>query len=86
MTDSAFNVIVVGAGFAGLSTAIECTQRGMKVKVYESARKLTALGGYLLLTRAGLGRTIYFVPSLCCRLYAAMIEESYRLTFCLQVT
>jgi 2-polyprenyl-6-methoxyphenol hydroxylase-like FAD-dependent oxidoreductase len=67
MTGSEFIVIFVGAGFAGLATAIECTQRGMKVKVYESARKLTALGGYFLLHRGRLCRIIYFalVQTLC---------------------
>jgi NADPH-dependent 2,4-dienoyl-CoA reductase/sulfur reductase-like enzyme len=41
-------VIVVGAGYAGLSTAIECTLRGMKVKMYESAKQLTPVGSWPL--------------------------------------
>ena len=41
-------VIVVGAGYAGLSTAIECTLRGMKVKMYESAEDLKPVGSWPL--------------------------------------
>lgn len=42
--DEPVTAIIVGAGFAGISAAIECTQRGLKVKVYESAKQLTAVG------------------------------------------
>jgi 2-polyprenyl-6-methoxyphenol hydroxylase-like FAD-dependent oxidoreductase len=39
-----FNAIVVGAGYAGLATAIELARKGLKVKVFESVAKLTNQG------------------------------------------
>jgi len=43
------SVIVVGAGYAGLSAAIELTRKGVKVKVFEAASKVTSQGSYALL-------------------------------------
>lgn len=41
---SNINVIVVGAGFGGLATAIELTRKGCKVKVFEAVRNLDNKG------------------------------------------
>ena len=38
------NVIVVGAGYAGLAAAIELARKGAHVKVYESVAQLTNQG------------------------------------------
>jgi 2-polyprenyl-6-methoxyphenol hydroxylase-like FAD-dependent oxidoreductase len=38
------NIIVVGAGYGGLSAAIELTKKGCKVRVFEAAKKLTNQG------------------------------------------
>ncbi|KAK0107623.1 hypothetical protein ONS96_003429 [Cadophora gregata f. sp. sojae] len=38
------NVIVVGAGFGGLTTAIECQKQGLSVAIYESFAELKPLG------------------------------------------
>jgi len=38
------NVIVVGAGFGGLATAIELTRKGCKVKIFEGVKKLDNKG------------------------------------------
>lgn len=40
------NVIVVGAGYGGLATAIELTRKGCKVKVFEAAKSLAKQGTY----------------------------------------
>jgi predicted oxidoreductase len=45
--DEPVTAIIVGAGFAGLSAAIECTLRGLKVIVYESTKQLTAVGALI---------------------------------------
>lgn len=37
-------VIIVGAGFGGLSSAIELTRKGCKCKVFEAAKKLDNKG------------------------------------------
>ena len=37
-------IIVVGAGYAGLSTAIELTRKGFEVEVIEHTKKLTSQG------------------------------------------
>ena len=37
-------VIIVGAGFAGLSLAIECVRNGHEVEIFESAKKFSPLG------------------------------------------
>ncbi|PVH89281.1 putative MAK1-like monooxygenase [Cadophora sp. DSE1049] len=38
------NVIVIGAGFGGLTTAIECKKQGLSVAIYEAFAKLKPLG------------------------------------------
>ncbi len=38
------NVIVVGAGFGGITSAIELKRRGAKVTVIEAAPQLTEIG------------------------------------------
>ncbi|KAE9376017.1 FAD/NAD(P)-binding domain-containing protein [Stipitochalara longipes BDJ] len=42
--DNRMNVIVVGAGFGGLTTAIECKKQGLSVAIYEAFAELKALG------------------------------------------
>lgn len=42
--DSRINVIVVGAGFGGLTTAIECKKQGLSVAIYEAFAELKPLG------------------------------------------
>lgn len=42
--DNHINVIVVGAGFGGLTTAIECQRQGLSVAIYESFAELKPLG------------------------------------------
>jgi len=37
-------VIIVGAGFAGLSLAIECVRNGHEVQIFEQAKEFTMLG------------------------------------------
>ena len=44
-TAQSTTVIVVGAGFAGMGTAIECTRRGMKATVIEKYLKSNQYGG-----------------------------------------
>jgi 2-polyprenyl-6-methoxyphenol hydroxylase-like FAD-dependent oxidoreductase len=39
-------VIIVGAGFAGLSLAIECVRNGHEVQVFESAKEFAMLGTF----------------------------------------
>ncbi|OJJ59634.1 hypothetical protein ASPSYDRAFT_200379 [Aspergillus sydowii CBS 593.65] len=52
---SPINVIVVGAGFAGLSTAISCHRAGHTVTIYERAPELHPLGDIISFGRnAGL--------------------------------
>ncbi|KAK8217242.1 hypothetical protein M8818_001495 [Zalaria obscura] len=41
---SGIKVIVVGAGFGGLTAAIECHRQGHDVEIYESFKELKALG------------------------------------------
>lgn len=53
--------IIVGAGFAGITAAVECAQRGIQVKVYEAAKSLTALG-LLLHFQPPLDHDEYYVP------------------------
>ncbi|KAL2867530.1 uncharacterized protein BJX67DRAFT_387786 [Aspergillus lucknowensis] len=49
------NVIVIGAGFAGLSTAISCHRAGLNVTIYERAPALQPLGDIISFGRnAGL--------------------------------
>jgi NADPH-dependent 2,4-dienoyl-CoA reductase/sulfur reductase-like enzyme len=43
-------IIVVGAGYAGLATAIELTRKGFSVEVLEAAKKLTTQGQEVSLT------------------------------------
>jgi len=43
-TPTGISVIVVGAGFGGLTTAIECHRQGHKVTIYESFPQLKTLG------------------------------------------
>ncbi|CCC11187.1 hypothetical protein SMACR_03893 [Sordaria macrospora] len=43
-TPTGIKVIVVGAGFAGLTTAIECHRQGHSVRIYESFPTLKSLG------------------------------------------
>jgi monoamine oxidase len=38
------SVIIVGAGFAGLSLAIECVRNGHQVQVFEQAKEYAMLG------------------------------------------
>lgn len=40
-------ILVVGAGYAGLATAIELFRKGFEVEVIEAARQLTAQGLHL---------------------------------------
>ncbi|KAJ0420300.1 hypothetical protein BJY00DRAFT_313239 [Aspergillus carlsbadensis] len=47
--EGALNVIVVGAGFGGLATAIELTRAGCRVTVYELAKDLTRQGDVIML-------------------------------------
>lgn len=44
-TDVQADVVIVGAGFAGLSAAIECAQRGMSVVVVEADRICSGASG-----------------------------------------
>lgn len=37
-------ILVIGAGFAGLSCAIELTRKGFEVEVIEATKKLTSQG------------------------------------------
>jgi 2-polyprenyl-6-methoxyphenol hydroxylase-like FAD-dependent oxidoreductase len=41
---SDLHVIVVGAGFAGLTAAIQCRRKGFKVTLFESFKELKSLG------------------------------------------
>lgn len=41
-------ILVVGAGYAGLTTAIELSRKNFEVEVIESASKLTTQGMFLL--------------------------------------
>ncbi|KAH7068617.1 hypothetical protein FB567DRAFT_585047 [Paraphoma chrysanthemicola] len=43
-SNSRGRILVVGAGYAGLSTAIELTRKGFEVEVIEAAKKLTTQG------------------------------------------
>lgn len=43
-SNSLTNAIVIGAGFAGLSVAIELAKRGVKVIVFESAPDMKRQG------------------------------------------
>ncbi|KEF51088.1 uncharacterized protein A1O9_12870, partial [Exophiala aquamarina CBS 119918] len=43
------NIIVVGAGYAGLTAAIECVRHGMHVTIFESTSKLTLQGDIIQL-------------------------------------
>ena len=38
------SVIIVGAGFAGLTAAIECQRKGHSVAVYEKLKEIKPLG------------------------------------------
>jgi len=38
------NVIIVGAGFAGLTAAIECQRKGHHVTVFEKIKDMKPLG------------------------------------------
>jgi phytoene dehydrogenase-like protein len=40
------HIIVVGAGYGGLATAIELARKGIKVTVYEAVSKLTQQGAW----------------------------------------
>ncbi|KAF2186194.1 FAD/NAD(P)-binding domain-containing protein [Zopfia rhizophila CBS 207.26] len=42
------NVIVVGAGFGGLASAIELTKKGCRVRVFESSKDLTRQGDVIM--------------------------------------
>ncbi|KAL3474762.1 hypothetical protein BJX99DRAFT_247969 [Aspergillus californicus] len=46
-------VIVIGGGFAGLGTAIECIRQGHEVEIFEQAKEFTALGDLIVLTPNG---------------------------------
>jgi len=37
-------IIVVGAGYGGLATAIELTRKGFEVEVFEAVKQLTTQG------------------------------------------
>jgi 2-polyprenyl-6-methoxyphenol hydroxylase-like FAD-dependent oxidoreductase len=52
-TNPLTNAIVIGAGFAGLSVAIELAKRGVKVLVFETAPDMK---------RQGMRRTIISYP------------------------
>lgn len=59
MTTSAgpVKVIIVGAGFAGLTAAIECQRKGHSVTVFEKIKDIKPLGDiseYLNIHRGGL--------------------------------
>lgn len=43
---SGIKVIVVGAGFAGLSCAIECFRKGHDVEIFEQAPEFAMLGKF----------------------------------------
>ena len=47
---SGIRVLIVGAGFAGLSCAIECKRKGHEVIVLEKFREMKILGtsGYIM--------------------------------------
>lgn len=45
------NVLVVGAGFGGLASAIELARRGAKVRVFESAPDMRRQGEYQAVLR-----------------------------------
>ncbi|KAH8812869.1 hypothetical protein F5884DRAFT_671763 [Xylogone sp. PMI_703] len=47
---SCLDFIIVGAGYGGLSTAIELAQKGFKVKVYEAVKQLTNQGDVIMLS------------------------------------
>ncbi|KAF3770023.1 FAD/NAD(P)-binding domain-containing protein [Cryphonectria parasitica EP155] len=57
-SDTGIKVIVVGAGFGGLSAAIECHRQGHKVEIYESFPEHKILGDMITLG-ANAGRIIY---------------------------
>jgi succinate dehydrogenase/fumarate reductase flavoprotein subunit len=42
--DSGISVLIVGAGLAGLTAAIECTRKGHKVRVLERHEEISTLG------------------------------------------
>lgn len=42
--ESKISVVVVGAGFGGLATAIELARKGCSVRVFELAKDLTRQG------------------------------------------
>jgi 2-polyprenyl-6-methoxyphenol hydroxylase-like FAD-dependent oxidoreductase len=50
---SGINIIIVGAGIAGLSAAIECHRKGHVVTVYEKASGLRKVGDSITLSRNG---------------------------------
>ena len=37
-------ILIIGAGYAGLATAIELTRKGFEVEVVEAAKELTTQG------------------------------------------
>lgn len=45
----ALHVVVVGAGFAGIATAVECLERGLNVTIIERYLKTNEYGGLYLL-------------------------------------
>ena len=41
------DVLIVGTGLAGLTAALECQRKGMKVRVLERNATINTAGGYL---------------------------------------
>src|SRR5882757_1533303 len=50
MTEQKLNIVVVGAGLAGLATAISSAIAGHNITVLESARELAEIGAGLQIT------------------------------------
>lgn len=52
-TDKPLSVVIVGAGFAGLTAAIECANRGMRVTVVEKYADSNSQGGTSTISALG---------------------------------
>ncbi|KAE8383136.1 hypothetical protein BDV26DRAFT_287922 [Aspergillus bertholletiae] len=56
-------VVIIGAGVAGLQTALECWRKGCEVVVLERAAELSPLGDYFTITPSAL-TTLKYYPSM----------------------
>jgi NADPH-dependent 2,4-dienoyl-CoA reductase/sulfur reductase-like enzyme len=55
--DSGLEVLIVGAGLAGLTAAIECVRKGHSVRVLERGADINTMGKYWLFHSLGLTAT-----------------------------